>query len=143
MGSQYKLHYLWCTTLDLLRANLSDDPAYLPSRISLARTLTRLGQTAEAIGEYEQVVETQPDYTTARLALAELHQQGGDPAMAMAQLQEVRTRQPENAAVYERIGDLHIAGGHTAEAAAVYRSALKYAPDRKTKKRLRNKLKRM
>ena len=130
-------------SLDLLRANLSDDPDYLPSRISLARTLARLGQTAEAIGEYEHVVETQPDYTAARLALAELHQQGGDPAMAMAQLQEVRTRQPENAAVYERIGDLHIAGGHTAEAGAVYRSALKYAPDRKTKKRLRNKLKRL
>ena len=129
--------------LDLLRANLSDDPDYLPSRISLARTLARQGLTAEAIGEYEQVVETLPDYLAARLALAELHDQAGDPAKSMAQLQEVRTRQPENAAVHERIGELHTAGGHTAEAAAAYRSALKYAPDRKTKKRLRNKLKRM
>ena len=62
---------------DLLRANLSDDAEYLPSRISLARALARHGQTTEAIAEYEQVVQAQPEFMAARLALAELHTQAG------------------------------------------------------------------
>ena len=129
--------------LDLLRTNLADDPAYLPSRISLARALARQGQTADAIGEYEQVVEAQPDFMAARLALAELHAKAGEPAEALAQLDAARTRQPRYTAVHEQIGDLQKGRGQTAEASEAYKSALEYAPDRKTKKRIKNKLKRM
>ena len=129
--------------LDLLRTNLADDPSYLPSRISLARALARQGQTADAIAEYEQVVEAQPDFMAARLALAELHAKSGDPAKALAQLDAARTRQPRNTAVHEQIGDLQKGRGQTAEASEAYKSALEYAPDRKTKKRIKNKLKRM
>ena len=53
-----------------------------------------------------------------------------------------RARQPENAVIFEQIGDLEQARGRTPQASDAYESALHYAPDRKTKKRLRRKRKR-
>ena len=78
----------------------------------------------------------------ARLALAELHEKASDPEAALEQLNQARARQPENAVIFEQIGDLEQARGRTAQASDAYESALRYAPDRKTKKRLRKKLNR-
>ena len=125
---------------DLWRKNLAQDPEHLPSRISLARALSRQGQASEAIRLYTDIVEALPDYVAARLALAELHEKAGDHEAALEQLNQARTRQPENTVILEQIGDLEKTRGRAAQAANSYESALRYAPDRKTKKRLRKKL---
>ncbi len=127
---------------DLWRENLAQDPEHLPSRISLARALSRSGKSSEAIRQYAAIVETLPDYVAARLALAELHGEAGDPAAALEQLNQACARQPGNAVIFEQIGDLEKTRGRTAQASGAYESALQYAPDRKTKKRLRKKLSR-
>ena len=124
----------------LWRANLSENPDYLPSQISLAGALARQGQTAEAVQQYEQVVQIQPGYVAARLALAELQEQQGNLDEARKQLDEAQTRQPENFVIHERIGDLESARGRAQEASAAYQSALQHAPDKKAKKRIRKKL---
>ena len=127
---------------DLWRENLAQDPEYSPSRISLARALSRSGESSEAIRQYAAIVEALPNYVAARLALAELHEKASDPEAALEQLNQARARQPENAVIFEQIGDLEQARGRTAQASDAYESALQYAPDRKTKKRLRKKLNR-
>ena len=127
---------------DLWRENLAQDPEYSPSRISLARALSRSGESSEAIRLYTKIVEALPNYVAARLALAELHEKASDPEAALEQLDQARARQPENAVIFEQIGDLEQARGRTAQASNAYESALRFAPDRKTKKRLRKKLNR-
>ena len=127
---------------DLWRENLAQDPEYSPSRISLARALSHSGESSEAIRQYAAIVEALPNYVAARLALAELHEKASDPEAALEQLNQARARQPENAVIFEQIGDLEQARGRTAQASDAYESALQYAPDRKTKKRLRKKLNR-
>ena len=128
--------------IDLWRENLEKDPEYLPSLLSLARTLDRNGQTDDAIGQYEAVVRTRPEYIAARLTLAELQLRVNRPEAALAQLNAAANLQPENAEIHERLGDVNKQLGQSAEAAHAYQAALRYAPDKRTKKRIRRKISR-
>jgi tetratricopeptide (TPR) repeat protein len=124
----------------LWRENIQQDKDYLPSRLSLARALTAQGKTSEAIAEYEQVVRLQPEYVAGRLALADLWAEAGDYERAKQQLTQARVQQPNHYNIHERLGDLERKGGDSTAAAEAYRSALPYAPDRKTRKRIEAKL---
>ena len=125
--------------IDLWRENLEKDPEYLPSLLSLARTLDQNGQTDAAIGQYETVVQARPEYLAARLRLADLQLQSNRPEAALEQLTAARKLQQDSAEIHERLGDVNKQLDRHAEAAAAYESALKYAPDRKTKRRIRKK----
>ena len=125
--------------IDLWRENLEKDPAYLPSLLSLARTLDQSGQTGDAIEQYETVVRTRPKYLAARLALADLQLRENRPDAALEQLNAARELQQSSAEIHERLGDVNRQLGRHAEAAQAYQSALRFAPDGKTKRRIRRK----
>ncbi|MEX2262568.1 MAG: tetratricopeptide repeat protein [Bryobacteraceae bacterium] len=126
--------------VDLWRANLQRQSGYLPSRLGLAETLGRRGDTAGAIAEYREVLKLRPEYTAARLAVAELLEKSGDADGALAELVTARNAEADNPAILERIGDLEKARGRMAEAATAYEQALENA-DRETTKRIRKKMK--
>jgi tetratricopeptide (TPR) repeat protein len=128
--------------VSLWRQNLAANAGYLPSRLSLARALAARGETTEAIEHYREFIERQPDYPAARLALADLllRQQQPDLEGALSQLEAVEKMQPNHYETHERRGDLERNRGKTAEAAKAYESALRYAPDKKTRKRTREKM---
>ena len=126
--------------LGLWRENLSRDPAYLPSRLSLARALERVERFDEATVEYERVVELQPGYSAARLRLADLYLASQNAEKAGDHLEEARKAQPGNARVHEKIGDALTQSGDRTRAEAAYRRALERSSDKKTRKRIRRKL---
>ena len=125
--------------IDLWRENLEKDPEYLPSLLSLARTLDQNGQTDDAIEQYETVVRARPEYVAARLTLASLQLRVNRLEAALEQLNAAWKLQPDNAEIHERLGDVNKQLGQSAEAAQAYQAALRYAPDKKTKRRIRRK----
>jgi len=125
--------------IDLWRANLKKDPEYLPSLLSLARTLNQNGRTDEAIEQYETIVRSRPEYLAARLALASLQLGETRPEAALEQLNAAKELQQSSAEIHEQLGDVNKQLGRHAEAALAYQAALRYAPDRKTKRRIRRK----
>jgi tetratricopeptide (TPR) repeat protein len=128
--------------LSLWRQNLAADAGYLPSRLSLARALAARGENTEAIEHYREFIERQPDYAAARLALADLLLRRDQPDLegALNQLEAVEKMQPNHYETYERRGDLERNRGNTTAAARAYESALQHAPDKRTRKRIREKM---
>ena len=126
----------------LWQRNIADNADYLPSRLSLARAFAARGDSKEAIEQYREFIERQPDYVAARLALAELLLQQSQPDLegAATQLQAAEKLQPNHYATHERLGDLERRRGNAVEAAKAYEAALSYAPDNKTRKRIREKM---
>ena len=116
------------------------DADYLPSRLSLARGLARLGRDSEAMEQYTAILARKRDYVAARLALAELKAKSGDSSGALADLREAAKTQPGSALIYEQIGDMEKARGDAAQAAQAYQTALRNTQDRSARKRLRTKL---
>ena len=125
--------------IDLWRENLEKDPEYLPSLLSLARALDQNGQTDDAIEQYETIVRARPEYLAARLRLADLQLRVNRPEAALQQLTAARELRQDNAEIHERLGDVNKQLGRHAEAAQAYQEALRYAPGRKTRKRIREK----
>jgi tetratricopeptide (TPR) repeat protein len=128
--------------LGLWQRNIAINPDYLPSRLSLARAFAARGENKEAIEQYREFIERQPGYVAARLALAELLLRQDQPDLegAATQLQAAEKLQPNQYATHERLGDLERQRGNAAEAARAYQAALSYAPDNKTRKRIRGKM---
>lgn len=129
------------TAVTLWRENLAKSADYLPSRLSLARALARHNQPAQAIAEYEQIVQQKREYVGARLALAELYLAQGRPDAARDQLADAAKLQPDNPEVLEKLGDAEQLRGFRNEAVAAYRQALQSAADPAARKRLRRKMK--
>jgi tetratricopeptide (TPR) repeat protein len=127
-------------SFELFRENLRRSPDYLPSRLGLAQAQADAGETPGAIAEYRRVLAIKPGYLGARTALAGLLVKSGDADGALVELREALKSDPENAAIFEQIGDI-AASRNRAEAVEAYRSAIKNAPDRGTKKRIEMKLK--
>ena len=102
--------------VDLWRENLRQSPDFLPSRLSLAETLSSTGDTAGAIDQYRQVLTIKPEYVAAHLALAQLLSKSGDAEGALTEFRGASAADPQNAAIFEQIGDLEAARGRSAEA---------------------------
>jgi len=122
---------------------LSRAADYLPSRLALAETLAKQGQTPDAVQQYRELLRLRPDYVGARLALAELLAQGGKPDEAVAELQEALKGKPKNTRIHEQIGDVEQQRSRFAEARQAYSEALSLAADPRTRSRLQQKLKRL
>ena len=128
--------------LPLWRKNVTDNPDYLPSRLSLARALAAEGEAAEAIEHYREFIERQPDFVAARLALGDLLLGQAQPDLegALSQFKAAEKLQPNRYGTHERLGDLERQRGNLAQAETAYETALQYAPDKKTRRRIRAKL---
>jgi Flp pilus assembly protein TadD len=126
--------------IDLLRANLQQDPAYLASRLSLAETLAAAGDNTGAAVEYRRVLTEKPNYIGARLALASLLAKSGDAEGALTELREAAGADNQNPDVIEQIGDIEAGRGRSAEARTAYEQALKLQSDSSAKKRLKRKI---
>ncbi len=126
--------------VSLWKQNLALSPSYLPSRLSLAKTLAASGQRPEAIAEYRSVVDSKPGYAAARLELGKLYAADGKRAEAVEQLSAAVRLQPSSGDAWELIGDLEKAAGRSEDAANAYRKALQYAPDGSARKRIGKKL---
>lgn len=127
--------------VDLWRENLRQQADYLPSRLSLAETLSKSGDTAGAIEQYRQILMLKPEYVAAHLALGQLLNKSGDAEGALTELRGASAADPQNPAILEQIGDIEAARGRTAEARSAYQSALGAKPEKNIQKRLNNKLK--
>ena len=123
----------------LWRENLTKNPDYVASRLSLAHFLARTGQDAAAATEYETLVKSKPDYIAARLELADVDARLGKRDEALVQLREVIRQQPQNADAYERAGDVEKAAGRPADAAVDYQKALANTTDGSVRKRIQKK----
>ena len=84
------------------RANLTQSPDYLPSRLSLAQALAEQGDNAGAMEEYRRVLEAKPDYVAARIALADVLAKTNDRDGALDQLRQV-TKQDSLKAIAARV----------------------------------------
>ncbi len=122
------------------RRILDKNPDYLPSRLSLAKTLAATAKNSEAIAEYEIALKARPEYSAARLELARLQLAAGNRDGALANLREVARQQPANALVWEQIGDAEKAAGRAAESREAYQKALAAAVEGSVRKRIRRKM---
>ncbi len=122
--------------INLLRTNLDKSPQYLPSRLSLAEALARQNKTAEAIAEYQAVVQAKPGYVAARRALASMLIREKNYTAALEQLREALKRSPRDADLNEQAGDVARELHQSAEASAFYRAALENTTDSKMRKRV-------
>lgn len=127
--------------LQLWRANLADDPGYLPSRLSLAQQLAQSGDAKTAIQEYEEILKQKPDYVAAHAAVADLLIRSGDYEKAKEHLDSALNKGGQSVQVLERMGDLEAAQKRPAEARTAYESALRVSTDPSERKRLHRKLK--
>ncbi|MBM3810834.1 MAG: tetratricopeptide repeat protein [Acidimicrobiia bacterium] len=123
----------------LWKENLAKSPDHLPSRLSLAKTLADSGREADAITEFQAVVQARPEYAAARLSLAQLLAKQNGP-QALQQLAEVVKLQPSSSQAWELIGDLEKAAGRSSQAGEAYQKALDNSFDGSSKKRIRRKM---
>ena len=139
----YEQDHAASEAMELWRQNLADDADYLPSRLSLAKALASNGDAAGAIDNYREVVSRQPNYAAARLSLAELLLAQGNADESLEQLKKAQEVNPRHYAVFEGLGDIELARNNSSEAGEAYEMALRGAPDSKTKKRIKTKLKKL
>jgi tetratricopeptide (TPR) repeat protein len=124
----------------MLRENLTANPNYIPSRISLARILDENAKPEDALAEYRALVQAKPDYLAAHLAIVDLEVKLKRLPAALTQLREADKLQPNNADILERIGDLELQLGQGSLALAAYESAEKSTFLSPQRKRLRTKI---
>lgn len=65
------------------RAGLARHQGYLSARITLGRALADLGHSADAAGEFEQVLQTAPDNLAAVRGVADIHHKRGELDQAL------------------------------------------------------------
>ncbi|HYA17246.1 MAG TPA: tetratricopeptide repeat protein [Bryobacteraceae bacterium] len=126
--------------IDAFKENLSIDPSFLPSRLSLAGLLADTGDTNGAIEQYNKVLESKPEYVAARTALAGLYLKANQPAQALEQLNAAAKLDARNPALWEQIGDTQKALNHPAEARSAYETALKLRTEKADRKRIASKM---
>ena len=126
--------------IDLWHLNLSKQSDYLPSRLSLARALARVGRLDESVREYAVAAQQKPEYIAVRLALADLYQNLGNLDAAAQQLQEALQNQPTNPVILERQGDIEAQRGHIGQATSAYQAALAREIEKSARKRIQSKM---
>jgi Tfp pilus assembly protein PilF len=122
------------------RENLAADPDFIASRLSLAETLSKTGDTMGAIEQYAYVVNMKPEYTAARVALAGLYLKANQAEPAIAQLREAAQHDRQNASIQEMIGDAEKSLGHADAAREAYGNALKLQMEKNDRRRIRAKM---
>ena len=113
---------------------LSQNKAYLNSRIELAQIYKHQGRIAEAIAEYDEIIRQRPDFGGARLDLAQLYLRGeGTVAERLRRAGDQLDRAAAPSAFWKVIlvkAEMARLQGRRQEARIEYREARRRAPDR-------------
>ena len=125
---------------DLWTNNLKRDPAFIPSRIAYANSLSQRGNTTAAINQYEQLVAAKPDYAGARESLARLYLANNNLNSALAQLNAALAQSHAQPALLELRGDTEMRLGLTSDAVSDWKNAASTQTDRSAKARLKRKV---
>jgi Tfp pilus assembly protein PilF len=126
--------------IEAFRQNLTAEPTYLPSRLSLAEVMVATGDTAGAAQQYLNVISARPEYIAARVALAGLYTKLNQFDKAVEQLRAAAKLDSENASIMEQIGDAERAANHREEAREAYATALKLQIGKGDRKRISAKM---
>jgi len=95
----------------------------------LGAALTRAGQTAASVAEYEEALRLKPDYAEAHSNLANVLKAEGRTAEAIVHYEEAVELKPNLAEAHNNLGIALKAEGRTAEAIAQYEEAVRLKPD--------------
>jgi choline-sulfatase len=112
----------------LLPPLLTRNPAMVDAQELLAKSLTRVGRTREAIEAFGRVLAIEPLKPETHLALARILALERDPPRARAHAELAAKRDP--AAGYELLAELMLDAGRTTEAAAFAEQSTKADPSR-------------
>jgi len=88
-----------------------------------------MGDTGEALANYERALALEPSGTLARANLADIHRAGGNEAEAERVLREGLELDPDNAALRHALGLLLVRTGRPDECLAQLRQAARLEPD--------------
>jgi tetratricopeptide (TPR) repeat protein len=124
----------------LWRENLARDPAFLPSRFSLARHLASRNDRQGALAEYRALVAVRPDFVAAWIAIADILAASGQHGDAALALSEAGRLQPSNLAIQEKLADVYAAAGNGTEARRIYEQLLRRELSRAKRKSLLTRL---
>jgi tetratricopeptide (TPR) repeat protein len=127
------------------RENLRRDPAFVPSRLSLAGAHLRKRGFAAAAAAYREaraILAARSLHLAPATALdfANALYCAGDPAGALQQVRDALKRSPSSPQAHEIAGDLLARSGRLQDARDAYRAALPLAHHRRARKRLQRKL---
>ena len=126
--------------IDLWKLNLSTQPDFLASRLSLAEYYARKGESTLAIEEYVKVVAAKPEYVAARVALAGQYAKGQQWEAVLEQLRQAVKSDSQNASLFEQIGDAEKAGNNPTAAKEAYSNAMQLELEKSERNRIRKKL---
>ena len=112
-----------------LRQLVADGPEFPVRRLKLARVLSWLGRSAEAIEAYEALLAIDGEHGEAPLELAKLLTWNGGAERAVGLLEPLATRQPDNAEVQNAYAYALHAAEQSEEARRQYDRALRLSPD--------------
>ena len=106
------------------------EAARLDPRLQMqyARSLDVAGRTADAVAQYEQLLEKNPQASTVREDLGRLLFRNGDYRGAAANLQAAVQSRPDDPVLQQELAYSLDQAGDRAQAAAMYRQVLEKAP---------------
>lgn len=110
--------------LALFDVVLATEPDNRYALLRSGQTLSKLGQSAEAIGYLERLLAANPDQNEARFELAFALGRAGRPDAAIAQWMALLERQPRRAVAWSNLGALLLQRGSTGEAETAFARAL-------------------
>ena len=124
----------WTEAETLLKRNIA--AGYLPSRQRMAEWLADRGDSAEAVPQFEALLEAKPEYTAARLRLAEQFRKLGDAAGEGKQLGLAREHDPQNLTVLLELAGFEARQKRWKAAREAYQAARQQASDPKVRRRI-------
>jgi tetratricopeptide (TPR) repeat protein len=98
------------------RDAIERDAAFLPARERLAAVSVLLGETGEAIAQYEVLRQVKPDKSWVRTALAHLYYRDGQYDQAVAHFETAVAMEPANWALLDDEVEALVASGQLREA---------------------------
>jgi tetratricopeptide (TPR) repeat protein len=128
--------------VDLWRLNLKEAPSDVPSLIGLSEALASQGNTSSAIDVMAVLLQVKKDYTGGHLKYAQLLLKADRESQAAVELDVVLAASPDNPSANELRADLFAENIQPDRAAALtyYQRALRNAPSRDQRSRLRGKI---
>jgi tetratricopeptide (TPR) repeat protein len=118
----------WEEAIAACRRAILLDPQDPDPRFHLAWLLSKQGNAAASIGEYQTLLKLAPKYPGARLGLAMAYLDSRNPAPALPLLQALVADEPRNASAHHHLGSAYSKTGDCRQAAAALERAAELDP---------------
>jgi tetratricopeptide (TPR) repeat protein len=115
--------------LNLLNRALKGRPLFPEARVAKGESFAQLGRTAEAIAEFEKVLELDPENMKARAALNKLRFGGEGLKNRVAELQKLASQNPRDDSLIVLYGKALDANGQLDEAKKQFAAAVTLNPE--------------